>query len=435
VLLSSCLRNGGPRPAFGKRPEQLDTRWPIKRVIYLMLENRSFDNLFGRFPGANGTTVGVDLGKERPLIPCPEWLPGDLQHDRDAGIEQINGGSLDAFSRGVYGPIYAYSQFDEPAIPNYWHWAREFVLCDNFFCSALGASYPNHLYFIAGSAGGALDNPENIKVLREEDRQFKSWGIDAYGEDVFVFVQDGEGNLSKHDTSFDIPTFGEELTRRDVDWAYYAAEPHQAGYIWSAYSSIPGVFLTDLWEQHVWAVDDLLADVQAGALPAVTWITPRFALSDHPPFSTCHAHNWVTDIVNGIMRGPMWESSAIFITWDEWGGFYDHVLPPEVDNLGLGMRVPMLVISPYAKRGYIDDALGEFSSPLKFVADNWDLPYLTDRVRNTHNFEHVFDFSRKPRRPDSRPKATSCYGTAFDFPEEFPGWPEGTVPDPPNITS
>jgi phospholipase C len=128
----------------------------------------------------------------------------------------------------------------------------------------------------------------------------------------------------------------------------------------------------------------------------------------------------------------MWEHTAIFITWDEWGGLYDHVKPPKIDSLDLGFRVPMLVISPYAKKGYIDDAVGEFSSPLRFIADNWDLPYLTERIENSHNFEHVFDFRKKPRPPDPRPpvRATNAY---HDFPEDFPEWPPELNPEPPKI--
>jgi len=139
----------------------------------------------------------------------------------------------------------------------------------------------------------------------------------------------------------------------------------------------------------------------------------------------------VTEIVNALMRSDGWEHTALFITWDEWGGLYDHVVPPEVDDLGLGFRVPTLVISPYAKKGYVDDAEGEFSSPLKFIEDNWGLPYLTERIERTHNFEHVFDFDRNPRTgAQPLPAVEDCYGTPWDYPGDgYPGWPEGTDPE------
>ena len=177
-------------------------------------------------------------------------------------------------------------------------------------------------------------------------------------------------------------TVGHQLSKRDIDWAFYSADPYQAGYIWQAYASIDDIFHDrEMWDEHIWPVDDLMRDIEANALPPVTWITPRFQLSDHPPFSTKHAHNWVTDIVNGIMRSEMWDRTAIFITWDEWGGLYDHVAPPKIDGVDLGFRVPMMVISPYAKRGYIDDAFGEFTAPLRFISDNWGLPPLTEPHR------------------------------------------------------
>jgi phospholipase C len=410
-----------------------DTRWPIKRVVYLMLENRSFDNLFGRFPGANGATTGVKFGQEVPLLPCPAWLPGDLPHDRAAHLNAVNLGANDGFGIGQFGDPWAYTAFERQAIPSYWSLAEDYVLCDNFFASVGGPSYPNHFFFVAGQSGGVLDNPENIETRVEGSRRFKSWGCDAVGENVFVFTRDPQGNLTKHDTCFDFPTVPEQLEGIGVPWAYYAASEFQSGYFWNALNGISNVIHDpDLWQdEKIRPVDRLVQDIEADRLPAVTWVTPRFELSDHPPESTCFAQNWITDVVNGLMRSPAWEHTAVFITWDEWGGFHDHVPPTEVDDLGLGFRVPMLVVSPYARRGYIDDAEGEFSSPLKFIEDNWGLPYLTERIERTHNFEHVFAFERNPRT-DARPlrRIRDCYGTPWEYPgDDYPGWPAGTEPD------
>jgi phospholipase C len=442
VLLSSCTPEvmkrtvRRTRPRASVRPEDIDTQWPIKRVVYVMLENRSFDNVFGRFPGADGAKVGVHFGTEKPMTRCPDWLPGDLPHDQSAHIKNYNHGTLDNFGIGAFGYLYGYSQFWEQDIPNYYHWAREHVLCDNFFASQSGPSYSNHLYWVSGTGGGVIDNPENIRVLRYEDgRQMKSWGCDAYGDDVYVMVRDENGQLTKHDTCFTDPTVGEQLTEREIDWASYSASRDQPGYIWQGYSAYENVFGTELWDRHIEPVDRILDDIEANALPSVTWVTPRFQLSDHPPYSTGHAHNWVTDLVNGIMESEMWDSTAIFLTWDEWGGFYDHVVPPKLDHLDLGFRVPMLVISPYAKRGFIDHEVGEFVAPLRFVADNWGLPYLTERYRKVHNFEHVFDFRKGPRPPDPRPKLTGLTEDPWDFPEAYPEWPDYIQPMPPAIAS
>jgi phospholipase C len=440
LFLTSCFGERvstvpTPRPTFSASPvRELDTRWPIKRVVYLMLENRSFDNMFGRYPGANGTRVGVRDGVEVPLVRCPEWLPGDLPHDTPAWHASYHDGAMDGFALGLYASLFSYSQFDREDVPNYYAWADRFVLGDNFFASVAGPSYPNHLAFIAGQAAGAIDNPENIATKWLNDgRVFKSWGCDAYGEDVYVNVEADDGTIARHEPCFGIETVGHQLSRGDIDWASYSADPYQAGYIWQAYSSIRDIFHDEhLWDEHIWPVDDLLRDVEANALPPVTWITPRFQLSDHPPFSTKHAHNWVTEVVNAIMRSEMWEDIAIFITWDEWGGLYDHVAPPALDHMELGFRVPLLVISPYARRGYIDDAFGEFSSPLRFIADNWGLPHLTPRIASSHDFSHVFDFRRPPRKPDPRPP-TRATGRFYEFPERFPTWPSWLEPEDPRI--
>ena len=439
LFLSSCIGDRvsttpAPRPSYGPVPHEIETRWPIKHVVYLMMENRSFDNLFGRFPGANGTTVGLRWGQEVPLVHCPEWLPGDLPHDLFAWRYSYNDGRMDGFAFGEYGPLYAYSQFDRRDIPGYYAWAEDFVLNDNCFASVAGPSFPNHLFLIAGQAGGAIDNPENILTKRLNDgRIFKSWGCDAHGEDVYVWVENERGELAKHSTCFRFNTVGEQLSEQGIDWAYYSADPYQAGYIWQAYSAIEQVHGNqELWDEHIWPVDDLLRDVEAGTLPSVTWVTPRFQLSDHPPFSTKHAHNWLTEIVNAIMRSPLWDDIAIFITWDEWGGLYDHVRPPKIDGVDLGFRVPMLVISPFAKRGYVDDALTEFSAPLRFIADNWGLPYLTPRIRRSHNFEHVFDFDRNPR-PAELGRKVQATNRFWDWPEDFAAWPAEIDPEPPAI--
>jgi phospholipase C len=373
-----------------------------------MLENRSFNHMFGAFPGATDVTkVGVVDGKETPLTVAPEWFPGDLPHDRGAAVHDVNGGAMDGFAMYDQGDVPAVdlsmSFHERDTIANWWHWAENFVLCDHVFASANSASYPNHLYMIAGTSGGAFDNPEqNAEQLAERTDKglAKTWGCDA-PDGAYVLLYDyetGDGEDVKPKGArpcFTFETQGEQLSKRKVDWAFYAANEQEDGYIWNAYSAIDQVFNTDLFDDHVRDVDDLVADIEAGDLPSVTWVTPRYELSDHPPYSTIWAQNWATEVVNAIMRSPMWDSTAIFVTWDEWGGTYDPVTPPVVDKLGLGVRVPMLVISPWANRGMIDHEVGEFSSPHRFIADNFGLPLLTDRVRNTHNFEHVFDFHRR----------------------------------------
>ena len=432
----ACTGGGRKRPVVTPTATAAvtgtDTRWPIKRVVYVMPENRSFDNIFARYPGATGTTTGVKFGEEVPLTPCPEWLPGDLPHDRAAFLNSVDGGAYDGFATGQFGDPWAYTIFEEGSVPVYWQYARDYVLCDNLFASVGGPSHPNHLFFVAGQSGGVIDNPENIETRRDENGIFKSWGCDAVGDDVFVFVKDDKGNLSKHDTCFDFRTVPQQLEDVGVSWAFYSASPYQPGYFWNALNAISGVFHTDLWRpEHIRPVDRIVQDIKEDKLPAVTWVTPRFELSGHPPESTCFSQDWLAGIVDAVMQSSAWKHTAVFLCWDMWGGLYDHVEPPVVDELGFGFRVPGLVVSPYAKRGYVDDAQADLCAPLRFIEDNWGLPYLTPRIQASHNFEHVFDFGRKPRT-DARPAPPirGCYGTPWRYPgDDYPGWPPGTDPD------
>jgi phospholipase C len=400
-----------PLPA-AVNAEKFQTRTPIKHVVFIIKENRSFDNLFGRFPGANGVTVGMRDGKEVPLTPASSGRSVDIPHCRECSIESINGGKMDGFGDMVHGD-YAYTQFRPQDAPNYYTWAKHFVLNDNFFASALGPSFPNHLYTIAAQSGGAYANPRQdfqSMLANAAAGQTKSWGCDI-AQPAYVDVFGPEGETVELQPCFDFKTEGDLLREHDIPWTYYAATNNQLGYIWSAYSAI-GRYRNDpaMWEQYIRPVDDLVRDAKQNRLPPVTWVTPRFALSEHPDYNFCYGENWTTQVVNAIMASPEWKSTAIFLTWDDYGGFYDHVPPREVDMMGFGIRVPMLMISPYAKTGYVDHTEGEFSSVLRFIEDNWGLSQLTARDRHTTNLSNAFSFDVAPREPDPRPLRTDCEG-------------------------
>jgi phospholipase C len=381
-------------------------RWPIEHVVFLIKENRTFDNLFGTFPGANGVTVGYDRGVRRPLTPGTDGGIGseDIPHCYTCSLAAWNHGKMDGFNQGAVSDRWAYTQLHRAQLPNYWHWAREFVLADNFFSSAQGPSFPNHLYSIAAQSGGAHDNPRRTGPFRSSN----TFGCDA-PKGQTVTIVDSEGHEKKVQPCFDFLTEGDLLTKAGIDWAYYAAEPDQLGYIWSAYSAIRHIRETRQWSRHVLPVDDVIRDIRDDLLPPVTWITPRYEVSEHPQYNFCLGENWSTRVIDAIMRSPMWKNTAIFVTWDDYGGFYDHVPPPQVDGFGLGIRVPLLVISPYAKSGVIDHQVGEFSSVLRFIETNWGLSLLTDRDREATDLSYDFDFKKRPRPPDPLPLRTDCF--------------------------
>jgi phospholipase C len=412
LLAAGCLQAPAQplRPPPASVAAAVETRWPIKHVVFLIKENRSFDHFFGRFPGADGVTVARSGDDRIPMRPgLPDRIEHDIQHGYRNALIAWNDGAMDGFTQDYWSARYAYTQATPEDIPNYWHWAREFVLADNFFASAQGPSFPNHLYAIAAQSGGAHDNPRKVTRFAWDKR----WGCDAPG-DEFVVVQTEAHEWATVSPCFDFQTEGDLLSRAGIDWATYAALPGQSGYIWSAYSAIRHIRETDEWRRHAFPVDRLIEDIERGRLPSVTWITPRFELSEHPEYSLCHGENWSVQVINAIMRSPMWQDTAIFVTWDDWGGFYDHVPPPQVDDFGFGIRVPLLVISPYARRGLVDSKLGEFSSVLRFIEDNWGLGQLTHRDRDANNLSHVFDFDRPPRPPDPRPLRTDCRGPIWD---------------------
>jgi phospholipase C len=425
VACSNDLPDWNPLPPtdLGSRPGRVDptsfpTRWPIKHVVFIIKENRTFDNLFGRFPGADGATSGMDQGTVRPLTPALDRIPVDIVHCYECALQAWNEGKMDGFA-SVSAPAdrYAYTQYGPMDLPAYWHWAKRFVLGDNFFASAQGPSFPNHLYTIAAQSGGAHDNPiQDLEQLRERHRTtglFKAWGCDSV-EEAYVPIEDREGKEVKVPPCFDFLTEGDLLLRAGIPWAYYSATNTQNGYLWSAYDAVRHIRQdTQLWQSHVFPVDGLVQDIRDDRLPPVTWITPRFELSEHPEYSFCWGQNWTTRIVNAIMSSPMWKDTAIFITWDDYGGFYDHVPPPQVDGFGFGVRVPLLLLSPYAKAGYVDHTLGEFSSVLRFIEDNWGLSQLTHRDRDAANLSEAFDFSQEPRKPDPQPVRTDCSGAQF----------------------
>jgi phospholipase C len=415
---------GPPDPVSGPLPAKvdasvIDTKWPIKHVVFVIMENRSFDHVFGTFPGADGVTEGMDKGVSRPLTRAELQRAHDLPHCYNCNVASINGGEMDGFNQTEYADLYAYTQFEEDQIQAYWNWAEEYVLADRFFASAVGPSFPNHLYTIAATSGGALDNSwQPFPRLREQQEQgyAKSWGCDI-AQGGFVEIVDPEGFLVKVHPCFDFKTEGDLLNEAGIPWAYYAATNTQLGYIWSAYSAIER-YRSDpeLWGAHMRPIDDVVRDIEANRLPPVTWVTPRFQLSQHPEYSWCWGQNWSIEVVNSIMESPIWKDTLIVLTWDDFGGYYDHEPPVVLDDFGLGVRVPTLLISPYAKRGFIDSTTYEFSSVLRFIEDNWGLTQLTRRDRIADNLTNALDFSKPPRKPLTQPLRTDCTGPIWDPP-------------------
>ncbi|HTS36982.1 MAG TPA: alkaline phosphatase family protein [Candidatus Solibacter sp.] len=370
----------------------------IQHVVFIIKENRSFDSYFGTFPGANGATSGeISNGQTIPVIHEPDALPRDIGHDWISSHLAVNDGAMNEFdlitgdsSNGnLNGDYLAYTQLWQSDIPNYFSYATNFVLADNTFSSLDGPSFPNHLYTVAAQPIGVINNPGNGLG--------PAWGCDSPTTFLTQVVGDN-GLISYLYPCFDVTTLADNLQAAGISWQYYGPPQNANGYVWVALDAINHIRNTSLWSSHVFADTQFKTDAANGKLPAVSWLVTGPA-SEHPPGSVCSGENWTVQQINAIMSGPQWNSTAIFLVWDDFGGFYDHVPPPYDDSYGLGMRVPFLIISPYAKAGYISHTQYEFSSVLKFVEERFGLPPLTGRDAEANDITDAFDFSQAARSP------------------------------------
>ena len=366
----------------------------IQHIVFIVRENRTFDSYFGTFPGADGATSGkISTGQVIPLGQNPDPMPRDIAHDFNSSLVAIDGGKMDRFDLikggNQNGDYLAYTQFKEADIPNYFAYARTFTLADHLFSSLHGPSFPNHLYTVAAQSGGAISNVNTV---------FGAWGCDS-GSDALVQVLHSDGSITKQFPCFDFQTLADTMQTADISWKYYAPGYHQSGYIWSALDAIQHIRQSSLWTQNVVPDTQFITDATNGQLPQVSWIVTDIAESEHPPSVACAGENWTVRQLNALMNSSQWSSTAVFLFWDDFGGFYDHVAPVNLDQFGLGIRVPLIIISPYAKPGFISHTTYEFSSLLKFVEERFGLPALTTRDANANDPLDSFDFAQTPVSP------------------------------------
>jgi phospholipase C len=382
----------------------------IRHVIWIIQENHSFDNYFGTFPGVDGIPASTCLPKLPGSTECvapfhmPKGAPMlDLDHGWELEHASYDNGSMDGFV-WAHGTPHTMAYYDERDIPNYWEYARHFTLCDHFFSSELAESLTNHVYCVAGQAGGLIEGVDDLEELKN-------------------VLDDSDG--------FTFASIVDLFSRGNVPWKYYVetkpGPPDEETYgimpvLWfgqpkdfSLWNPLPGFKAIREDPSRMARLVDLkeyFQDLQRGTLPAVSWMVPTFEDSEHPPepLAPVAKGMWhVTSIVNALMESPYWKESAVFLTWDDYGGFYDHVPPPIVDAFGYGPRVPMLVISPYAKRGFVSHFAYDFTSVLKFIEVRFGLPYLTKRDALAQDMRDCFDFDQGLNAP-----------LTFPIPEHLP---------------
>lgn len=402
----------------------------IQHVIFIVKENRSFDNMFGAFPGANGAThATISTGAVIPLGLHPDVMNRDVDHLWNSEHTGVDNGKMDRFDlipeANENNDYLGETQMNQTVIPNYWLYAGNYVLADNMYSSLAGPSLPNHLYTIAAQSGGVYNLPSRAPGTQNWQ---VSWGCDAPSYET-VPVVSATGVVTQQFPCFDFTTLGDELTSAGVSWLYYAPTYNTLGYSFNTYDTINHIRNTSAWATYDVPNTQFLTDVAAGKLPAVSWLIAGGVESEHPPNSMCEGENWTVQQVNAILQSSTYRNNtAIFLTWDDFGGFYDHVVPPVVDGLGLGPRVPMLIISPYAKKGSTGSGLishtqYEFSSVLKFIEEDFGLSPLSTRDADANDTTDSFDFTQSPRAPQIL-TARTC-PLASQLTETFGGQPLG----------
>jgi phospholipase C len=371
-------------------------RYPITHIVIIDKENRSFDEMFGRYPRADGaTTAELANGKVIRLGHTPDHTLLDVGHAGDAAAYAVDGGRMDRFN-GLPGAIQngtdiADSQLHQSDIPNYWRLAQHFTLDDHFFSTILGPSFPNHLITIAASSNNTDDNPRG--------QTYHAWGCDGGPFSVVTAINPNTGQTYLTKPCFNIPTMADTFQKDHISWRYYAPGQYQSGYIWSSFDAIKHIRFSHLWRTNVVPTGQFVRDVKAGRLPEVSWLVTSEELSEHPPYSMCLGENWTINQINAVMRSPLWKSTLIVLTWDDFGGFYDHVAPPHLDYISLGPRVPAIIISPYARPQYVDHSILEFDSILRFIEQDFRLPALTWRDASAASLTSSLDFGQKPLAP------------------------------------
>lgn len=495
VLLTSavvaCSSSSSDQSSEPTTPTTLDlARKKIQHVVVIMQENRSFDNYFGTYPGADGLPRTED-GEYAVCVPNPRTgscdtpyhdpalvnsggnhAPIDAKTDIDGGkmdgfiavAESRNRGCGAKFEEGICAPstppdVMGYH--DAREIPNYWTYAKDFVLQDRMFQPDASWSLPAHLFTVSGWSARCSRNG-NPSSCQNDDflENFTDFGPPLVGEGGTMAIPPavlrcigrhgvqlpgGTGQPSPNDPALSsalqqcIDFAWTDLTyllyNNNVSWAYYVAKGSEPDCDDDAAecppvaqdAGTPGVWnplpyfdtvKKDGQLDNIQDVSNVYEAAKDGNLPAVSWIVPNKEESEHQPADISDGQAYVTELINAIMQGPNWENTAIFLTWDDWGGFYDHVEPPKVDENGYGLRVPALVISPYAKQGYIDHQTLSFDAYLKLIEDLFlwgqridpetdgrpdPRPTVRENVSELGDLLEDFDFSQTPRAAEVLP--------------------------------
>jgi phospholipase C len=429
IIPAGCSSSNSTPPVLIRSlPQSGSPSQHISHVVVIIQENRSFENFFTGYPGANAPTSGCAIkegrGTARPRaarhfalpsasLGCPSgdvsialkpttFDDPDLAHDWQSSIISYDKGKMDGFSKiGASGEYQAYSYVKRSLIKPYWDIAQQYVLADEMFPTEWGGSFTGHLNLVAGTdeidqspPEAEIDNPTHAPYDCDSPPGTKSSYVTSKRE-----VEMNKGPFPCFDQW---NTIADVLDSAGVSWRYYSNKKLDAG-TWEPFEAIQYVRYGSDWKNIVAPQTKILTDPRKGDLASVSFVTPSLADSDHP--WRTHSDlgpSWVASVVNAIGESSYWDSTAIILLWDDWGGFYDNAKPPQLDYRGLGFRVPCLIISPYAKDGYVDHTHYEFASVLKFIEEVYGTGsigpasqgYTDQRARS---LDAAFDFNQPPR--------------------------------------
>ncbi len=382
---------------YGLRPSAS----PISHVVFIIQENRSFNNFFLNFPGATTQDYGYDTnGKKITLKPIDLATAWDIDHFSHGFFAACDGQGklpgtnckMDGWNNeqaGFGAPSnFAYEYVPKAQIDPYWQMAKQYVLADQAFSSNLDGSFVSHQFAISAFASHSVDGP------------LTSWGCEGGKGDTIGRLTQDRTYGSSIVACFDNPSIASEADAAGVSWRFYTGDIYGDGGLWSAYQADRKIFNGPDWTANVVNPPaQFLSDVAGGQLANVTWITPTYDSSDHPGLNASKGPAWVASVVNAIGESKFWSSTAIFVLWDDWGGWFDPVKPVYEDYDGLGFRVPLIVISPYARKGYVTHVRYETSSVLRYIEDNFGLaPMAASDKRANDPADDAFDYSQKPRK-------------------------------------
>jgi phospholipase C len=449
-LLSAALISSPSAVAGSSTPKAVTSlalaRSHIKHVILVVMENHSFDSMFGTYPGVqsplprrtNGTPYGVTCGGGTLNLNRAPDQPGNVDHSFQAGMYAVDGGKMDCFDKlgGAHTskgyPGYAY--YDRRSIPAFWSYADHFVLGDNYFSAEYGPTGPNILWSFADSSGGFVGHEGGPgEYGRGKPREYcadpseRAWSFKALdttqAQDVYNLEQGPVTPATIQQIKSNywyqrrpcrwLNTLPSELSAKQFSWRVYRG-------INSFTQSLAMVRnvrnVPSMWS-HMRTDNQLISDMGIGVLPRVSWLIPGWTQSQHPPESMCVGEDWLVHMVNSVMKSKFWSSTAIFVTYDEFGGFYDHVPAPHPDIYGFGPRLPLLMISPWAARGTnpnghgaIDHTQYSLDSTLRFIEDLEGVaPLNPGRDGAANDMLGAFDFSH-PALPRLVLKNRACRG-------------------------